>query len=106
MEIKTNHYYKIKHSSTYFYTKYGDTNPMVLVVDIDNVILNGMRWYDCVETNMACKSFITRQQENSLLINGFSSVKESKEVYYVKIKVKHSCFSLGEFVFKDELDAI
>jgi hypothetical protein len=104
MEIKKNNYYKIKNPSSYFYTKYGDTNPMVLVEDIDNVILNGMRWYDCIYSNMACNCFLLRQeQENSPLINDVINNNKDKEVYYVKIKVKHSCFSLGEFVYKDEL---
>ena len=107
MDIKRNHYYRIKYRSEYFANKYGDTNPMVLVEDIDSVILNGFRWFDCVETNMACKTFLARQLfENYLPIDESLDDSKSREVYYVKIKAKDSPFSLGEFVYKDELDVI
>lgn len=103
MEIKKNHYYKIKNESSYFYNKYGDANPIVLVQDIDIIILNGMHWYDCIYSNMACNCFLLRQQENSLLINEVINNNKHREVYYVKIKSKNSPISLGEFVYKDEL---
>jgi hypothetical protein len=103
MEIKTNHYYKIKDSSEYFANKYGDANPMVLIEDIDSVILNGNHWYDCIYSNMACNCFLLRQQENSHITNEVIDYEKDKEVYYVKIKAKNSPFSFGEFVYKDEL---
>lgn len=107
MEIKKNHYYRIKYRSEYFGNKYGDTNPMVFVEGIDSVILNGFRWFHCVETNMACKTFMARQLlENPPPINESVKDSQSREVYYVKIKAKDSPFSLGEFVYKDELDAL
>ena len=107
MDIKRNHYYRIKYRSEYFANKYGDTNPMVLVEAIDSVILIGFRWFACVETNMACKTFLARQLfENYLPIDESLDDSKSREVYYVKIKAKDSPFSLGEFVYKDELDVI
>lgn len=107
MIIKKNHYYRIKYRSEYFANKYGDTNPMVLVEGIDSEILNGFRWFDKVDTNMASRCFMARQiLENPPPLTDTLEVSKSREVYYVKIKQKDSPFSLGEFVYKDELDEV
>ena len=107
MVIKENHYYRIKYRSEYFANKYGDYNPMVLVEGKDSDILNGFRWFDRVETNPACCTFLARQiLENPTPISDSLQDSKNREVYYVKIKGKDSPFSFGEFVYKDELSEV
>ena len=104
MTINKEHYYRIKNRSPYFLDKYGDEKPMVLVKDIDSVILKGKRWYECIESNNAVKSFVKRQViENADPIQDSLEVVTTNEVYYVKIMGKDNPWWLGEFVYKYEL---
>jgi len=104
MNIKKDHYYRIKNRSPYFLDKYGDETPMVLVKDIDSEILKGKRWYECITSNNAVQSFVRRQvKDNELTIPYSLEVSTTNEVYYVKIMGKDNPWWVGEFVYKHEL---
>ena len=88
--------YRIKTDGDYFEKNYGEKNPLITIEDTDKNVF-GDRWQNR-QYVPAVTSFILR------FTGSYLSKHKNDTAYYGK--VKSGGFSIGELVFKHELEKI
>lgn len=96
MKIELGKKYRIKGKSKYFKEKYGTSNPLIEIEDIDRNIFGGS-WM-VQNGNPACMLFGIR--------SGMEGIANIGLVYYGKIKIGENRGSLGELVSENELEEV